>query len=162
MIRIIKNIIIIILVVSFIFVASVVAMGMKGFSVVTDSMEPALKKGDAVFVKKCSFDDISVGDILTVRFSDGSSTFTHRVVEIDRQKGVFYTQGDNSPQKDGASKGQDIVGKVLFHLPFAGYLSMWISNRKNIAIILLVIIFAFTLIRVVSYKIGKREVTKNE
>ena len=59
-IKVIKRIIIVIVAVSFVFVASVVAMGMKGYSVVTESMEPALKKGDAVFVKKCSFEDIQV------------------------------------------------------------------------------------------------------
>lgn len=157
-----KNIVIVVLVLSFLFVAVMTVFGFKGYSVVTDSMAPTIKRGYAVFVKEITFDELQSGDIVTVRLSQGG-TFTHRVVEIDRENEVFYTKGDNSSTVDGASEAKDIVGKVVFYLPYAGYFSIAFSNRIVLAITLAALVVMFTALRILTKIIAKKkEVTENE
>lgn len=157
---ILKNVVAIILVLSFLFVLTMLLFGFKGYSVVTDSMSPTVKKGYAVFVKKVSFDKLQLGDIVTVRFDKSKNTFTHRVVEIDRQSKTFKTQGDNSNIVDGSSKAENLVGKVAFSVPLLGYISIFASNRMSLAITLFVILTVFFAILIILNK--KTGVTQNE
>jgi len=160
--NIIKNIVAIVLIIVFGFIIFTLAFGYKGYAVVTDSMNPEFRKGDAVFVKETPFEELSVGDIVTVSFKDGNGTFTHRIVELDKENGEFYTQGDNSEVKDGVSTKEQVVGKVMFSLPFAGYLSMVVSNKTVLAFILLAIILVTFVIIAISHKQNKVRGDKNE
>lgn len=163
LLSIIKNFIIIILTVTLLFVVSMLVTGFKGYSVVTDSMSPEINKGDAVFVKQISFDKLNVGDIVTVKFENRDSTFTHRIVEIDKDNREFYTQGDNSNEKDGKSKAENIVGKVMFSVPLLGYLSIATSNKTVLAVGLAAIVLIFILLRIIVFRLNKKQgVTENE
>lgn len=161
--NIVKNVFVIILAVAFAFVVSMVVFGFKGYSVASDSMAPTIKKGYAVFTKSISFEELKTGDIVTVKLGDGGDTFTHRVVEIDRENGTFYTKGDNSSTKDGASDAKDIIGKVAFSLPLLGYISIGMSNKVVLAATLAGFVVLFALLSIVSSIISKKkEVTENE
>lgn len=134
---IIKNILIIFLLLIFLFVAVMFVFGFKGYSVVTDSMSPTFKRGYAVFVKKAQFDELKVGDIVTVNFESGEGSFTHRIVEIDKENNRIRTKGDNSNEADGFSDGKNIVGKVAFSIPLAGYISIAVNNKKILTVVLI-------------------------
>ena len=160
--NVVKYIVTIFLVISFLFIAVMTVFGFKGYSVVTNSMFPTFKRGYAVFTKQIKFEDLQVGDIVTVRLGE-DGTFTHRVVEIDRQNNEFYTKGDNSSVKDGASKAQDVLGKVVFSLPLAGYLSIIVSSKAGLACLLGVILTGIAVFKIViSIMLKKKEVTENE
>jgi len=93
-------------------------------SVVSDSMEPILHRGDLLFVLNA--DDPQVGDIVIYQRSDVKYTIVHRIIEI--QQGGYIIKGDNNPGPDLAPDGkplivkkEQIVGRVLFAVPLLGY-----------------------------------------
>ena len=87
-------------------------------SVVSDSMEPILHRGDLLFV--LNSEDPQVGDIVIYQRSDVKYTIVHRIIEINEDG--YITKGDNNPTADPyVVKREQIVGKVLFAVPLLGY-----------------------------------------
>jgi len=66
-----------------------------------------------------------VGDVVTFKIPGSDELLTHRVVEVGSVDGVrvLNTQGDaNNVVDDWELTDDDIIGKVVFHLPYLGYL----------------------------------------
>jgi signal peptidase len=85
--------------------------------VLSGSMEPALKKGDIVIVRKSS--SYSREDIIAFRENFGSKILTHRIKEIKRldNKYFFTTKGDNNKVEDPyPTSEKEILGKVIFRI----------------------------------------------
>lgn len=150
------NILAIITVVAVGFVSFNFISGAKGYAVITDSMVPVLNRGDAVFVKETDFETLNEGDIVTVSFQDGSGFFTHRIISIDYEAGMFKTKGDANENEDPqASMAEQIVGKVWYSVPILGYISIFISslNLIKISVILaIVVIVLITLTTIIQKK----------
>lgn len=89
------------------------------FIVKTGSMEPAIKKESLILVVPNS--NYKVNDIITYKKS--STTITHRVVD-QPDESVFKTKGDNNETADLDLVNRSlIIGKVIFVLPFFGFLA---------------------------------------
>ena len=87
-------------------------------SVVSESMEPVLHRGDLVFVVAPK--DLKVGDVVIYQREGSQFTIIHRVIE-SRPEG-YIIKGDNNPRPDSGTVTQkQINGKVLFALPLLGY-----------------------------------------
>lgn len=87
-------------------------------SVVSDSMEPILHRGDLLVVLNA--DSLRVGDVVIYQRSDTKFTIVHRVIGITDSG--YVTKGDNNPGPDpGVVKKEQIMGKVAFALPLLGY-----------------------------------------
>lgn len=88
------------------------------------SMEPAIRTGSIVVIKPS--DSYAVGEIVT--FGKDTKTdipTTHRIVATRAQEGVimFTTKGDaNNSNDQGEIPQSDIHGRVLFSVPFFGYI----------------------------------------
>lgn len=88
------------------------------------SMEPAIKTGSIIIIKPQ--ESYSIGDIIT--FGKESATkipTTHRIVaDIISEGQIRYeTKGDANEERDAGSIPKDeVVGKVLFSIPYIGYL----------------------------------------
>lgn len=137
--RILKYAVCIVFTLMFLLIAFVTVSGAKGYSVASDSMAPKLNRGDVVFVKETDFDDLKKGDIVTVEFKIGDgTTYTHRIISIDYDKKEIKTAGDKTGVEDmeGAAESQ-IKGKVWFSLPLLGYLSLMLTNRTYVAVLVL-------------------------
>lgn len=161
-INVLFNILAIITVVAVGFVSFNFFSGAKGYAVVTDSMVPVFSRGDAVFIKETDFETLSEGDIVTVSFQDGSGYFTHRIVSIDYEAGMFRTKGDASDSEDPQpSMAEQVMGKVWYSVPLLGYISIFISSLNLIkisvilAIVVIILITLTTLIQK-SKKSGSR------
>ena len=94
--------------------------------VLTGSMEPTINPGDVVILQPHLTTPPNVGDIVTYtgRRFDGTpvSAFTHRIIAGDSVKG-YVLKGDANPNPDTQQvKLNDIVGKVIFRIPFIGKL----------------------------------------
>ena len=86
-------------------------------SVVSDSMEPVLHRGDLLLVTTGNY---SVGDIVIYDRHEVSYTIVHRIIE-ETELG-FIIKGDNNPAPDpGLVKEGQIKGKVRFAIPLLGY-----------------------------------------
>jgi signal peptidase len=88
------------------------------------SMEPAIKTGSIVVVQPS--DSYTVGDVITFGEERGEQIpTTHRIVSIAIEEGnrTFYmTKGDANEEQDNVRiASEDVVGKVVFTMPYAGY-----------------------------------------
>lgn len=95
--------------------------------VMSGSMEPIMCPGDMTIVKETKPEDIAVGDILAFKdpLGDDSVLITHRVLRVsgEGEKLTFETKGDAAENPDiFPVEGSDVVGKVIFNLPYLGYL----------------------------------------
>lgn len=117
------------------------------FVVQSGSMEPAIKTGSMVFVVPRP--NYQANDVITffansadTNLKKPNSTVTHRLVSLQedpKTKVVTYqTKGDanNAPDKDPIHRGS-ILGKVIFIVPFLGYLVAF--TKTQVGFILLII-----------------------
>lgn len=112
-------------------------------SVQTGSMIPAIRPGDLLVVDKVSASELSVGDVVTFRSAESSSTgmsVTHRIIELpgDTNGNTFITKGDANPTADQPLRSDAIIGKVHLSLPFAGYLLNFLRNPLGLLLIIYV------------------------
>ena len=109
----------------------------KLMSVMSGSMTPAIKTGSIVVIKPS--ESYKIGDIITFAKGNGVST-THRIVETEVIGGAtfFTTQGDaNSSPDPQKVKKQEILGKVLFSLPYFGYFVDFLKKPTGFLIAIL-------------------------
>lgn len=124
----------IIVILSFISIKSDIAfniIGIRPYTVLSGSMKPEMDPGDVVFVTNRGKNDLNEGDIIT--FYENNTIITHRIVEITKEG--YTTKGDNNNSIDIFTvKQENIIGKVLFHIPKIGYLIELLSRPIVIAI----------------------------
>ena len=104
------------------------------------SMEPAIKTGGIVIIGKSG--GYKVGDVITFgEDSKNSIPTTHRIVSMREANGaVFYeTKGDANPKPDPQEieKGS-IIGKVVFTVPYAGYVLDFARQPLGFALLIAV------------------------
>lgn len=110
------------------------------------SMEPVIKTGSIVVIRP--EERYAVGDIVT--FGKDTKTqvpTTHRIVAISGEglQKVISTKGDANDAKDPSdSRYADIIGKVLFSLPYVGFILDF--ARKPLGFALLVGVPALSII----------------
>lgn len=111
--------------------------------IMSGSMEPALRIGSIVVVTKAG--DYNPGDIITFTPSDDPKSYvTHRIKTKKYSEGtgkspVFTTAGDANKNADSQEvKPAMIKGKVVFSLPYIGFLADFI--KKPYGFILFVIV----------------------
>jgi signal peptidase len=88
------------------------------------SMSPTIPIGGLVAVRHVAPGDLRVGDIVTIKATDGVLD-THRITRIVQLPAGIYieTKGDANQDPDPVlSPASAIVGRVDFSLPIAGYL----------------------------------------
>ena len=100
------------------------------YTVESGSMSPAIKKGDAVFVRPIDKQTLQPGDIITAESPDGSRRFTHRITHIQMSESLIFTQGDANDSEDPMPTDVSlVVGKVWWVVPRLGTLSSLILSR---------------------------------
>ena len=123
-----------------------IAGNYKIFVVQSGSMAPAIKMGSLVVVKPA--EDYKIGDIITFGpYSKKRAPTTHRIYEIKVVGGqpVYITKGDanNAPDAREITK-RDILGKVLFSIPYLGYAVAF--AKKPLGFVLIIIVPAAIII----------------
>ena len=112
----------------------------KAYLISTESMEPELKKGDAIIIKKVAEDQLRVNDIVT--FKINGEIITHRIVRIDEvnSEKFYITKGDNNNVEDSDElRFSDIEGKQIIKIPHLGNI---VAGLKNGIVIILVFLIA--------------------
>ena len=99
----------------------------KGYNVISGSMEPTMSVGSFCYVKEEEFDDLAVGDVIA--YEAGASTVTHRITSIDTDSRLFTTKGDANDVEDFTPVAYvNVIGKVVAHVPFYGYVAAWLTD----------------------------------
>jgi signal peptidase len=110
--------------------------------VYTGSMEPAIPVGGIVVIKPVNPETLKIGDIICFQLSEPTS-ITHRIINITDEG--FITKGDANEDPDQwIVKKENVIGKVIFTVPFIGYLGYFV--RTPIGFILLIVIPASLII----------------
>ena len=96
----------------------------KARIVLTGSMEPAISTGDVIITTPITRKEPKVGDVVAYqakRFNgENVAVFSHRIISGDLQSG-FVVKGDANKSPDNQKPvGSDILGVVIFVIPFLG------------------------------------------
>jgi len=120
------------------FSALKIPFGWKMLVVQSGSMEPAIKTGSVVLIKKQ--DTYSMGDIITFA-NGGMDSTTHRVTKTTVVKGkeIFTTKGDANQGEDREAVGIDsILGKAVFSVPYLGYVMAFSKTQQGYIFLIVV------------------------
>ena len=125
-------------------VTSVIAVAIIWFAVglfplypsviVTGSMEPVIKPGDIVLVKKIAGEEAMVGDVLQFYEPEEKLNITHRVMAINQEgTKLLETKGDNNefPDSDPVTMEQ-VKGKVIGIIPKVGWFTLLLRSNDRI------------------------------
>ncbi|MDR2704057.1 MAG: signal peptidase I [Cellulomonadaceae bacterium] len=125
-------------------------LGGVGLTVLSGSMAPSIRAGDVVAVQlkeaENVCDSITEGDIITfMPYPNNPLLVTHRVISaaIGQYEGwncQFITQGDANSAPDEPVLPNQIRGRVMYSVRWAGWLDHWAgANRDRILIAVVVI-----------------------
>lgn len=122
--------------------------GYKAYVITSSSMEPTIKEGSVVIVRKCSQENIKNGDIIT--YHQNNKVVTHRIVNDEGEN--YKTKGDNNNVEDTEEISYDkIEGKVVLTIPNLGKVITTFGNQfLGLAILLIILVICL-------YMISKRE-----
>ena len=102
------------------------------------SMEPSIKTGALVILKPST--EYHIGDV--IMFGEDTKTkvpTTHRIVADEVRSGVFYytTKGDANEDPDPQQVAQsEVIGKVLFSIPYFGYVLDFAKKPLGFALLI--------------------------
>jgi len=96
----------------------------KARIVLTGSMEPAISTGDIIITTPITRKEPKLGDVVAYqakRFNgENVAVFSHRIISGDIRSG-FVVKGDANKSPDNQKPvGSDILGVVIFVIPFLG------------------------------------------
>lgn len=134
--------------------------GNKVYIVLSGSMSPVFDTGSIVSVKDIKPENVAPRDIISFRDPrDSSRIITHRVVEIKKENGTlkFVTKGDANDGKDADMvPASNLIGKMNFSVPYAGYVLEFAKSKKGVMILVIVpgLLFILSQLRSV-YKMVK-------
>ena len=138
-------------------------LGINVYYVASGSMEPAYKINSIVFSKEVEPGTIKAGDTITYALNDDTYV-THRVVSVNTAEHTFTTKGDANNVVDAAPVLWDnVMGKVVFALPFGGQILKVIvapENRVTFIVIIAVLLLGTLVWDVVERIIKKRRAKK--
>ena len=107
-------------------------VGLTPYAVQTASMEPTYPVGSIIYVKKVDGAQVKVGDPITYSISSDGLLATHRVVQIDAERKLFYTKGDAAENTDATPvPWSALVGLPKFSIPKLGYLAQYVASRQG-------------------------------
>jgi len=142
------------------FGAFTIAMGTSSPLVVveSESMIPNLNVGDLLVLQAYAPEDIIVGTIIVYIASWHDKPIVHRVVErqLVGSEYHYFTKGDNNTERDyGYRLYEDIVGVVVFVIPYLGYVTLFLHQPYGLAIV--IVLFAALLILPEIYSMMKKK-----
>jgi signal peptidase I len=125
-------------------------------AIVSDSMAPQYKTGDAVVIKDMETEEIKAGEVIIFKDPrDTDSYIIHRVVAVEDTgyARFFTTKGDNNPKNDGWKiPSGDVVGGVAMKIPgFGVFLDTITSPRGYIACVAIPTVLSLFLVFLLSF-----------
>lgn len=120
--------------------------GIRLFTVLSGSMEPAIKTGSVVVVKPK--DKYQKNDVITFFANPNvtdlkakNTTVTHRIIETMDDEGsqTFRTKGDANQSPDAEIVTQRaVLGKVIFNLPYLGRLIAFTKTQLGFVSVIII------------------------
>jgi signal peptidase len=139
---------------------------LQPFTIITGSMQKTIPVGSLVVDKSVPPQTLKVGDVISFQKPIGSKGLdTHRIVEVRKSNGhtIYRTKGDSNPVADPwviSFDSSPVAHKMLFHIPFVGYLLLF--ARSKIGLILLIGYICFTVLAVFIKMLAQATLIKEE
>lgn len=136
----------------------------KTYVVTSGSMEPKLPVGSLIYVKKVDSNTLTKDDAITFYMENSKIVATHKIYDINTKDNTFITYGINNKDEKGniikdvnpVTKDR-VIGKVIFCIPYLGYINMYLTTKPGIYIVLIVTILVIGLSYLMENK-SKKEV----
>ena len=150
--RIVTDIFVILAIILALMTVGVRIFGIRIFTVLSGSMEPAYHTGSLIYVKQADTAALAPGDVITFLL-DKNTVATHRIIEVvgdaDDLNNIRYrTKGDANDYADGGLVHcNNVIGTPVFSVPYIGYLVSGIQSPPgiyvaiSIGILLLLLVF---------------------
>lgn len=111
--------------------------GFRIYRVASGSMEPYIKVGDFIIIKKQN--EYDTGDIIT--YIDNDENFiTHRIIIINGDE--ITTKGDANNTKDTSINKEQVIGKVILKIHIINFISYLLIKPMTWILILVIGIFS--------------------
>lgn len=134
--------------------------GYKVYVVLSGSMTPNINKGDLVIVKDVSFNELSVGDVITFESKKTDNYVTHRISEINSKEEKIITKGDaNNIEDSSPVYKNNIQGKMIMKINGIGEYVIFI--QENILIIVPIVVIFIILVSIFIKCLFTKKVTAN-
>ena len=108
----------------------------KPMIVLSGSMVPVMLPGDMIVVRSIDSNELAVGDVIAFKDpGDRPNTLiTHRIISLEEgEERIFKTKGDaNNAEDDFNVPASKVVGRLIFVIPFVGYLPDALKHNKTI------------------------------
>ncbi|MEE3342826.1 MAG: signal peptidase I [Bacilli bacterium] len=101
----------------------------KMIAIMSNSMSPTYRRGDAIIYNKVDTSELKVDDILA--FQKDGVVVTHRIVKVWKQGDSYYytTKGDNNDTEDFFKpREENVLGRVEYVLKYLGYPTVIINE----------------------------------
>jgi len=108
-------------------------------TVLTGSMVPTYNPGDVVVVRGVhdAEREVEIGDVVSFQpLPNDPTLITHRVVakSFTSEGTQFVTRGDANSADDDPEIPAQIKGKVVYSIPLVGHVSLWLGQRRTLAV----------------------------
>ena len=119
-------------------------LGIRIFTVVTESMVPKYNVGDAILVKEVLPEDLKVGDDITYLGKEESfkdKYITHQIIEIEKKDDGKYrivTKGIANEDKDPEIDDTQVFGRVLYKTKIISYFNGVVGNLYSMYFVVVV------------------------
>lgn len=134
--------------------------GYKVYVVLSGSMTPNINKGDLVIVKDVSFNELSVGDVITFESKKTDNYVTHRISEINSKEEKIITKGDaNNVEDSSPVYKNNIQGKMVIKISDIGEYVIFI--QENILIIVPIVVIFIILVSIFIKCLFTKKLTAN-
>lgn len=141
--------------------------GGRIMAVKTASMQDAYPVGSLVVIVDLDEKDIKEGMAIGFwlgsesesegHFLDsGRTAVVHRVIKNDSENELIYTKGDSNNTADSSPvKYENVIGRVLFHIPVVGYPFILLGGR-TVSIIAACLILAYIVFEIIRSIYGRK------
>lgn len=113
-------------------------VGITPYGVTSNSMAPLYPQGSVIYVKETEPTEIQEGDVLTFYMTE-HIVASHQVCENDTENQWFRTQGINNHDEKGnilqdaePVTYDSVIGKVLFGIPYLGFLHEYLTTPPGL------------------------------
>lgn len=124
--------------------------------VLSDSMNPSLKSGDAILTIRTDYEDIKIGDVVV--YSRDGDLVVHEV--IDMLDGYLITKGTANPAADKPVSKEEYRTKVWFKIPLLG--GVWRISSKPLNFVLFVVLVTLLVFGDKIFSVVYNKVFENE
>jgi len=108
-------------------------LGGEALTVLTGSMQPTYSPGDVVV--SVPQEEYQVGDVVTFQPVSGDPTLvTHRIVAVTvggPQGQQYITRGDANGDDDDPIEAAQIMGEVVYSVPYVGYVAVAAGEHRH-------------------------------